>query len=73
RSIWRIAMLSLNGQWEFYSSKVRKIQDELFKENIQIPSCVEEFFEDHKKYMLFRKEFTIDPCPKKDIFCALKL
>ncbi|PMP82794.1 MAG: hypothetical protein C0175_03010 [Caldisericum exile] len=61
-------MLSLNGTWKFFTSEneIKNFKG-IFEDQIEIPSCVEEFF-DHKKYMLFKKDFAIDFDPQKRYF-----
>lgn len=63
-------MLSLNGMWNFYTSEkeVKEFKEISFADKIEIPSCTEEFFEDHKKHMYFRKEFVVDIRPNKRYF-----
>ncbi len=55
-------MFSLNGTWNFYTSdkEIKEFKEISFKEQIEIPSCTEEFFEEHKEHMFFKKEFAID-------------
>ncbi|MEM3846535.1 MAG: glycoside hydrolase family 2 TIM barrel-domain containing protein [Candidatus Parvarchaeota archaeon] len=60
-------MLSLNGKWKFHTSdeKAKTFKEINFEDRIDIPSCVEEFFENHKKYMLFKKNLVMDFDPQK--------
>ncbi|MCL4407615.1 MAG: hypothetical protein M1542_01050 [Thermotogae bacterium] len=57
-----------HGTWKFFTSdnEIKDFKD-VFEDQIEIPSCVEEFF-DHKKYMLFKKDFVIDFDPQKRYF-----
>ncbi|MGC8580549.1 MAG: sugar-binding domain-containing protein, partial [bacterium] len=61
-------MLSLNGTWKFFTSEneIKNFKG-IFEDQIEIPSCVEEFFY-HKEYMLFKKDFAIDFDPQKRYF-----
>ena len=62
-------ILSLNGKWEFYDSDENlDVEDLHFDNKIKIPSCIEEFFEDHKERMFFKKEFAIDLDSEKRYF-----
>ncbi|MEM4066913.1 MAG: hypothetical protein QXV17_08650, partial [Candidatus Micrarchaeaceae archaeon] len=60
-------MLSLNGKWKFHTSdeEAKTFKEINFEDRIDIPSCVEEFFENHKKYMLFKKNLVMDFDPQK--------